>query len=57
MIGACKEADYLTVKRLLEEYVAGYKMADETYDRGFAQTHQKSVDSVKVVRLDDHKPG
>lgn len=57
LIRACKEADYLTVKRLLEEYVAGYKMADETYDRGFAQSRQKAVNSVKVVRLDDQKPG
>ncbi len=58
LIGACKAADYLTVKRLLEEYVAGYKMADETYDRGFAQSRQKPVDSAKIMRLDDrHKPG
>jgi FlaA1/EpsC-like NDP-sugar epimerase len=57
LIGACKEADYLTIKRLLEEHVAGYIMADETYDGGFVQSRQKSVDSAKVMRLDDHKPG
>ena len=57
LIGACKAADYLTVKRLLEEYVAGYIMADETYDRGFAQSRQKPVDRAKIVRLEDHKPG
>ena len=57
LIGACKEADYLAVKRLLEEYVAGYKMTDETYHRGFAQSRQKAIDSLKVVSMDDHKPG
>ncbi len=57
LIGACKAADYLTVKRLLEEYVAGYIMADETYDRGFAQSRQRPVDSAMIMRLDDHKPG
>ncbi|MBT7879832.1 MAG: polysaccharide biosynthesis protein [Gammaproteobacteria bacterium] len=57
LIGACKAADYLTIKRLLEEHVAGYLMADETYDRGFAQARQKRVDRAKIVRLDDHKPG
>ena len=57
LTGACKEEDYLAVKRLLEEHVAGYKMADETYDRSFAQSRQKAVDNEKVVRLDDRKPG
>jgi FlaA1/EpsC-like NDP-sugar epimerase len=56
LISACREADYPTVKRLLEDRVAGYKMADESYDRGFSQSRQKPDDSKKVVRLDDHKP-
>jgi hypothetical protein len=53
LINACETADYPTVKLLLETYVSGYKMTDETFDPGFAQSRQTSPGSATITRLDE----
>jgi hypothetical protein len=53
LIAACETADYPTVKDLLETYVSGYKMADETFDLGFAQSRRTSPGSATITRLDE----
>ena len=53
LINACETADYPAVKLLLETYVSGYKMMDETFDPGFAQSRQISPGSATITRLDE----
>ena len=50
---ACETADYKTVKSLLEQYVTGYKMADESFDPGFALANEREGAN-NVTRLDQH---
>jgi FlaA1/EpsC-like NDP-sugar epimerase len=54
LIQACKTADYLEVKKILETYVSGYKMAATTFDPGLAGTRQKA--EVNITHL-GHRPG
>ncbi|MGV0033890.1 MAG: polysaccharide biosynthesis protein [Candidatus Azotimanducaceae bacterium WSBS_2022_MAG_OTU7] len=54
LAAACETADYPTVKDLLETYVSGYKMTDESFDPGFAQSRQHSSNSATIMRLDEH---
>ena len=53
LVDACETADYPTVKLLLETYVSGYKMTDENFDPGFAQSRRTSPGSATITRLDE----
>lgn len=52
---ACQTADYNTVKARLEQYVAGYQMADQNYDPGFAAASLRRDKQSNITRLGKHK--
>ena len=51
---ACEQADYHTVKLLLEKYVTGYSMAADATDPGFVLA-KAQVQNDNVTRLGDHQ--
>lgn len=50
---SCRVADYEQVKSALEQYVAGYRMADTTVDPTFAKAQAKPIPA-RITRIDEH---
>jgi hypothetical protein len=50
LVIACKSADHHEVKKVLETYVAGYKMAVGSHAQGLAGTRDKAKGN--ITRLD-----
>jgi FlaA1/EpsC-like NDP-sugar epimerase len=49
LIRACKTADYQEVKTVLETYVSGYKMADDTWDPGLTRPRSRATTKISLL--------